>query len=412
MATFISNLNPVERRTFWACFGGWGLDAFDFMVFTLAIPAIMSDFHVGRADAGAIGSAALFASAFGGWLGGALSDRIGRVKALQIMILWFSIATALTAVAQNFDQLLFLKALQGLGFGGEWAAGAVLMSETIRPAWRGRALAGIQSAWAVGWGGSVLAYGAFFYLLPSSVAWRALFAVGLLPALLVLFVQRSVPEPHHKTQNTAASTPFLGIFRPDLLRMTVLSSLLAIGAHGGYYALTTFLPTYLKTTRHLSVLHTSIYLAVIIVAFFCGCMASAALIDRIGRRLNIALFALCSALSVALYLLVPLTDGEMLLLGFPVGFFAAGIPSSMGALFSELFPAGTRGTGVGFCYNFGRVIASFFPLLVGVVSRSVPLGTAIGVSAAACYGLVVLVVTMLPETRDLALEDTVSATAD
>jgi MFS family permease len=315
-------------------------------------------------------------------------------------------------VAQKFDQLVALKALQGFGFGGEWAAGAVLMSETIRPAWRGRALATVQSAWAVGWGASVLAYGAFFYLLPASIAWRALFALGILPGLLVLYIQRSVPEPVHRPRSSTAPAPLLEIFQPDVLRMTVISSFLAVGAHGGYYALTTFLPTYLKTTRHLSVLHTSAYLAVIIVAFFCGCLASAALIDRIGRRLNITLFALCSVLSVVLYLLVPITNGEMLILGFPLGFFAAGIPSSMGALFSELFPAGTRGTGVGFCYNFGRVIASFLPFLVGFLSGSVPLGTAIGVSAAVCYGLVVLAVAMLPETRDRTFDDTVVASAD
>jgi MFS family permease len=412
MAIFISEMNPVERRTFWACFGGWGLDAFDFMVFTLAIPAIMLGFHVGRADAGAIGSAALFASALGGWLGGALSDRIGRVRALQIMILWFSIATGLTALAQNFGQLLAFKAIQGIGFGGEWAAGAVLMSETIRPAWRGRALAGIQSAWAVGWGASVLAYGAFFYLLPPEIAWRALFALGVLPGLLVLFIQSKVPEPAHPPRRSDAPPPFIGIFQTDLLRMTITSCFLAIGAHGGYYALTTFLPTYLKNSRHLSVLHTSGYLAVIIVAFFCGCLASAALIDRLGRRLNIALFAICSAVTIVIYLLVPLTNAEMLILGFPVGFFAAGIPSSMGALFSELFPAGTRGTAVGFCYNFGRIIASFFPLFVGIVSKSIPLGTAIGISAAACYALVVLAVALLPETRDRTLDEATPAGAE
>lgn len=178
--------------------------------------------------------------------------------------------------------------------------------------------------------------------------------------MLVLYVQRSVPEPVRRDAGEASASPLLGIFQPNLLRMTLISCLLAGGAHGGYYALTTFLPTYLSKTRHLSVLHTSVYLAVIIVAFFFGCLASAALIDRIGRRRNIALFALCSAIAAALYLLVPLDNAEMLVMGFPLGFFAAGIPSSMGALFSELFPAGTRGTGVGFCYNFGRVIASFF----------------------------------------------------
>ena len=112
----------VERTTFWACFGGWALDALDVQMFSLAIPALIGLWHIGKADAGLVSSLTLVASAIGGWAGGAISDRIGRVRALQMMILWFAGATFLSAFAQNYGQLLGLKALQGLGFGGEWAA--------------------------------------------------------------------------------------------------------------------------------------------------------------------------------------------------------------------------------------------------------------------------------------------------
>jgi MFS family permease len=131
-----------------------------------------------------------------------------------------------------------------------------------------------------------------------------------------------------------------------------------VGAHGGYSALTTWLPTFLKTERHLSVLGTGGYLAVIILAFFCGCLAASVLLDAIGRRQTILLFSVCCVGTVILYVFLPMSNHAMLALGFPLGFFAAGIPASMGALFNELYPRGTRGTGVGFCYNFGRVVSA------------------------------------------------------
>jgi MFS family permease len=167
----------------------------------------------------------------------------------------------------------------------------------------------------------------------------------------------------------------------------------------------TWLPTYLKTERHLSVLGTGGYLAVIIVAFFCGCLASAQLLDRIGRRGTILLFSICCVATVVAYLFLPLGNAAMLVLGFPLGFFAAGIPASMGALFSELYPRGTRGTGVGFCYNFGRIVSAAFPVLVGHMSANMGLGTAIGIDAGIAYSIVVVAVLMLPETRGRTLAD-------
>lgn len=397
-----------ERTTFWACFGGWALDALDVQMFSLAIPALIGLWHISKADAGLVSSITLVASALGGWAGGAISDRIGRVRALQIMIGWFAVATFLSAFAQDYGQLLALKALQGLGFGGEWAAGVALMSEAIRPEKRGRALASVQSAWAIGWGAAVLLFGVAFSFLPDDIAWRVLFAAGLLPALLVIYVRRNVPEPDvspaRQADRPSLAATFFGIFRPENLRVTLVGLLLGTGAHGGYYAVTTWLPTYLKSERGLSTLGTGGYLAVIIVAFFCGCLAAAALLDRLGRRLTVGLFAAACVVVVLVYVFVPFSDGAMLVLGFPLGFCAAGIPASMGALFSELYPGGVRGTGVGFCYNAGRIVSAAFPFLVGHLSERMPLGAAIGIDAAIGYGLVVLAVLMLPETRAIALD--------
>lgn len=246
-----------------------------------------------------------------------------------------------------------------------------------------------------------------FTYAPADIAWRILFAIGLLPALLILFIRRGLKEPPRAVAKDA-DAPFLatlsGIFHRDVLRSTLVGGLFGIGAHGGYAALTTFLPTYLREVRHLSVLGSSGYLAVIIVAFFCGCIASGIISDRIGRRANVAFFASACIVTVLVYIFAPLTDGEMLVLGFPLGFFSAGIPASMAALFSELYPAGVRGTGVGFCYNFGRVVSAAFPFLVGFLGDRIGLGPAIGIDAAFAYALVLIAVVLLPETRGKVFE--------
>lgn len=397
---------PVERTTFWACFAGWGLDAMDVQMFTLAIPAIMSAFAIDKGTAGLIGSATLVSSAIGGWLAGVLSDRYGRIKTLQWTIVWFAGFTFLCAFAQTFPQLIVLKCLQGFGFGGEWAAGAVLMAETIRAENRGKVMGSVQSAWAVGWAAAVLLFTVAFSWLPADMAWRVMFAVGLLPAFLVIYVRRNLKEPVRlgKPAKEGVAAGLVKIFRADLLQTTLLGALLGTGAHGGYYAIMTWLPTFLSSERHLSVLGAGANLAVVIVAFWCGCIASAWLVDRIGRRRNIALFALCCVVTVLAYVYLPLSDNAMLLVGFPLGFFAAGIPATLGTLFNELYPADMRGAGVGFCYNFGRIASAVFPALVGYMSHSMPLGEAIGIDAALAYGLALLTVMFLPETRGVQLK--------
>jgi MFS family permease len=404
-----AEMSFVEKKTFWACTGGWMLDAMDVQMFSFAIPAIVAAFAITNADAGLIGTATLLSSALGGWFAGALSDRLGRVRTLQITIAWFALFTFLCGFAQTYTELFILRALMGLGFGGEWAAAAVLMGEIVRAEHRGKAVGVMQSGWAIGWGIAALLATLFFSILSQDLAWRALFWSGLTPALLVLFVRRYVKEPpvfaqtRRNLKAAGKEANFLEIFSPSMLRTTILTCLLSTGAQGGYYAITTWLPTFLRTERKLTVLGTGGYLAVIILGSLIGYWVSAWLSDRIGRRSNFILFSACSILTVVGYTQIPLNDASMLLLGLPLGFFASGIFSGMGPFLTELYPTRMRGSGQGFAYNFGRGIAAMNPLLVGMLSSTLPLGQSIGVFAVMAYGLVAVAALLLPETKGATL---------
>jgi len=408
MLDWYLELGTGERRTFWACFGGWALDAFDVQIYSLVIPALTAAWSMDRSQAGLLGTSALVISAFGGWIAGMMADRVGRVRLLQITILWFAFFTALSGLTDNFWQLLIVRGFQGLGFGGEWAAGSVLIGEAIRAQHRGKAVGSVQSAWAWGWAAAAILATLVFQYLPSDYAWRVMFFLGILPAFAVFFIRRLVPEPEIFVESRARAARGEGrsvfdIFGPDLLSTTLRGCLLAIGAQGGYYAITTWLPTFLRTERHLTVLGSGGYLAVIIAGSFVGYIVSAYLADGIGRRKNFFVFSIGSMAIAIAYTQFEFSDRLMLVLGFPLGFFASGIFSGMGPLFTELFPTSVRATGQGFCYNFGRGIAAFFPFLVGWLSNTIPLGQAIGIFAGGAYAIVILAAIMLPETKGRAL---------
>lgn len=405
LLAFYRDMNPPERRTFWGCFAGWTLDGMDFMIYPLVIGTIITMWKVDPGTAGLAGTVTLLASAVGGWLGGYFADRIGRVLTLQITIIWFSFFSLVCAFVQNFDQLLVARALLGLGFGGEWAAGAVLMGETIRAQYRGRAVGSVQSGWAVGWGLAVLSQAILFSYLPAEVAWRWMFAVGALPALLVFFLRRHVEEPviaaeTRAKQQVAGDRPSLWeIFQPGLLRTTILASLAVTGCQGGYYAISFWVPRFLTVERKLSVVGSTGYLATLIIGSFVGYLVGAWLADRVGRR-NLFLFgALGAIVTVLVYTQAPLTDAMLWVLGFPLGFFASGYFSGLGAFLTELYPTRLRGSGQGFCYNFGRGIGALFPFLVGWLSTSMSLGNAIAIFAVAAFILFFVAAFALPETR-------------
>jgi sugar phosphate permease len=199
-------------------------------------------------------------------------------------------------------------------------------------------------------------------------------------------------------------THFLEIFSPALLRTTALTALMAMGAQGGYYAITIWLPTFLKTTRGLSVLNAGVYLFVVIVGSFVGYTIAASLTDDLGRRATLIFYAAGSFVTVTGYTYLSINNRSMLVLGFPLGFFSSGSFTPMGAYFTELFPSRLRGSGQGFSYNLGRGVGALFPTLVGFLSARIDLGHAISLFAGTAYLLMIVAVLLLPETKAKVLQ--------
>jgi MFS family permease len=407
------SLQGNARPAFWAGFMGWALDGFDFMVLPLALSAIAATFAVSQGAAGLIVTVSLIVSAFGGILAGYLADKIGRVNTLMITIGLYSVGTFLSGLSPSYELLLVFRAIQGLGFGGEWAAGAILVSEMSHPDQRGRVLGMIQSAWAIGWGGAVIAYTIVFSLVGPELGWRVLFWLGILPGLLILYIRRKVSEPEvyvetrsaqeaqtqEAVERGATSNSLVLIFRSDLLGITAAASLLSIGAQGGYYSIFTWLPSYLESERNLNVVGTGSYLASVIIGSFLGYVLSGYLHDLLGRKRTFALYALLSALAIFLYTKIPVGANQLLVvLGLPLGFFASGIFSGFGSYLAELFPSRARGAGQGFTYNFGRAMGAFFPVAIGALSAAIGLAGAIAFGTSA-YGLCLLALLFLPETK-------------
>jgi MFS family permease len=410
MFAWFRDLTAKERSTMLGCFGGWSLDAFDVQMYSFVIPTVIAVWGISKGEAGLIGTVTLLISSLGGWFSGTLADRYGRVKMLQITILWYSIFTFLCAFAQNFEQLFILRALHGFGFGGEWAAGAVLMGEVIRDKYRGRAVGLVQTGWAIGWGASALVYTAVYWLLPEALAWRVLFGIGLVPAVFVIWIRRHIDESDiYKTQRVEAApvgvSHLFSAFRGAHLWITVKVSLMVAGAQGGGYALGIWMPAYLRSVRHLSATSTGGFLLVQIFGALLGFLLGTYLSDAIGRRLTFVLSAILSFVMVIIYMFVPLNNEALFFMGIPLFIVLLMKFPPMGPFMTELFPTEVRGTAQGFCYNAGRAIGSVFPTLVGFVASDLGLGASIGILSAGAFGLMIVMLLLLPETRGRSLAE-------
>jgi MFS family permease len=409
MLAWLRDLTSRERRTMLACWGGWTLDGFDQQLYSYVVPTVIAVWGMSTGAAGTIGTVTVVTSSFGGWFAGALADRFGRVRVLQIAILWYSVFTFLCAFAQNFEQLFILRGLHGLGFGGEWATGAVLMGEVIRDKYRGRGVGFVQTGAAVGPGLAALVYAGLYAILPEAIAWRALFAVGILPALLVLWIRRSIPESEafQGRRDSSGAAPgiahLLSAFRGPYLWLTIKVSLMVMGAQGGVWAVNFRMPTYLRTVRHLSASNTGLYVAVQACGALVGFLIGAYLADAIGRKWTFMISAIATIIMVLVYLYVPVGDTGLLLLGIPLNAAILMKFAPMGPFMTELYPTDIRGTGQGFCYNAGRAIGSVFMTAIGFATSVMPLGTAIALFSTLAHALMLVMLLVLPETRGRAI---------
>jgi MFS family permease len=401
------SLRRNRRKAIGAAGIGWGLDGFTWTMYGFALTAALPALGISAGMSGWITAVSIVASAVGGLIFGNLADRYGRVRVLCWVIVGYSVFTALTATAQDGVQFMIWRILEGLTFGGEWAVGAALVAEYARPERRGRALAFVQSCYAIGWALSTVGYLVIFSLAPPEVAWRFLFLIGILPALFAFVIRRTTHDAVPVAGKAREDRPRVAeLFAVGQAKLTVFATLLGVGVQAIYYSVFIFLPTYLRDERGMSVVGTATYTWVAIVGSFIGYLSSGVLLDWWGRRPTFLFFFLGSAGSVALFVLTPLAGPEI---GIPIifllGFFASGQAGGTGAYLSELFPTRIRATGQAFSYNLGRALAAFGPLTVGLAASSIGWGNAIMLIA--CCGVVTgcIALAMLPETKHRMLVD-------
>jgi MFS family permease len=280
------------------------------------------------------------------------------------------------------------------------------MGEVIRDKYRGRGVGFVQTGAAFGPGLAALVYAGLYAVLPEAIAWRALFAVGILPALLVLWIRRSTPESNaFQGRRESGSQPgiaqLLSAFRGPYLWLTVKVSLMVMGAQGGVWAVGFWMPTYLRTVRHLSATGTGLYVAV---QQF-GALLGAYLADAIGRKATFMISAIATIIMVLVYLYLPVGDTGLLLLGIPLNTVILMKFAPMGPFMTELYPTSVRGTGQGFCYNAGRAIGSVFMTAIGFATAVMPLGTAIALFSTLAHLLMIVLLLLLPETRGRTIAD-------
>ena len=396
-------LSSKTRRVFWTQFSGFGVDALNVQLYPFVLPALLTLWGLSHAQAGLLGAATLASSAVGGWIAGLLADRFGRVRVLKVTIVWLAISTGLCAFAGNFHQLLIARLFQGVGFGGEWAVGAVFIAEVAPSEIRGRMVGMAQSAWAVGWGSAAITSAIALSLLSPDLGWRVTFAAGFLPAILV-FVFRIGLKDSDVFLKSSRQSPWHAIFSRPTLSSTIRGSLLATGAHGGYWAIATWWPAILQSERGYSATASGVYFAAVIVGSFFGYLCGSWLSDSVGRRVTLAGFALGGIFVVLACTEFQLSEMLLLSLSFPLGFFALGMYSVVGPVLTELYPTDLRGSGVGFCFNFGRGIGGATPLLIGLSVKAFGISQATGLYVACAYGLVLLATALLPETRSRVLK--------
>lgn len=390
---------------------GWALDAFDVMLYAFCLTAIMKEWQLAPAEAGFMVSVTLFASSFGGILFGELADRIGRKRALMATVLVFSICSGLSGLAQNLVQLAVARTILGLGMGGEWASGALLVSETWPAQHRGKAIGLMQSGWAIGYIAAAIAAAT---ILPR-FGWRAMFFLGIAPALFTLWIRRRVDEPAIWVEarskgitGRALGDSFRHLFGADLVRFTLLCTLASAFVMFAYWGLFTWVPGFLAKPlaeggAGLGDVRAPIWTIPMNVGAFVGYVTFGFIADRVGRRPTFAAYLAISA--VLVWIFGHTSDATTLMvLGPLVGFFGSGFFSLFGAFIAELFPSRARGAAVGFCYNSGRMLSALAPTVVGWLSLSHGIGGALAFLAIAFIGGA-LTIFLLPETRgrELAL---------
>ncbi len=396
----------AQRRTVVAAGLGWMLDAFDVMLYSIVLTTLMRTFGMSKGTAGMLNTLTLIASAIGSVIFGVLADRMGRRRMLSLSILTYSLFTFACGFSTSITMLAVFRFLLGLGMGGEWNSGATLVAETWPSAWRGRALALVQCSWAIGYALAALVAG----LVLTHANWRWVFFVGVLPALVVVWIQHGVPEPEIWRQQiskaSSSVTAKSAQWRAALPRLLVLLGMNTFGMFA-WWGLFTWIPAYLALPssnggRDFGNLGFTAFLTILnLCGMLPGYLLFGVLADKLGRKRALIAYLILAALSVPAFAAAR-KPGWILFTACIAAFFGTGFFTGSGIIGSELFPTSIRATALGISYNAARGLSAFAPFLIGTIGETHGLtwGFAlcgIAFAAAACTAF------WIPETRGTEL---------
>ena len=408
-------ISAAQWRVLAAAKLGWMLDAMDFMLYAMAVGRLKTYFGFDDATAGMLGTITLATSAVGGLIFGVVADRLGRTRALTATILIFSLASLGAATSASMIQLLLWRSILGLGMGGEWASGAVLVSETWPPAHRNKAISIMQSGWALGYiAAAVMAAVILGSPRLGPEAWRWLFVVGVAPAFFTLWMRRNVQEPaawlERRVPATGRTNPFAILFGPKLIGRMILVVLLGSAVQFAYWGVFFWLPGFLARPiaqggAGMSVVSSLGWIIPVQVGAYFGYLTFGFIADRIGRRRTFVMFMMAAAVLVPIYALMARQPLALLLLGPLLGYVGHGYFSMFGGFVAELFPTEVRATGQGTAYNAGRMVGALAPYVIGVLATLPRIGIGLALASTSFFFLAgALLIFTLPDKAGQPLE--------
>lgn len=399
------------RKVFAFAYSGWVFDLYDLLLlgFLITSTTLVSDLELSTYEVSVLLGAALGATAVGGFASGSLSDRYGRRPLLIATILVYSAGTLACGFAVDFWTMLLARVVTGLGLGGEWAVAHAIMGEVVPPAKRGRYGAYLQSGSAIA---RFLATLVGFSVAPV-IGWRGALIASALPAVMVVFIRRSMPESPVWLSQAAElrERPHMGarlavMLNPAYRRVTLVATTLTTLNTAAYWFKTIWLPVYFHEALGLSMARASMLLFADQFGSLVGYMTFGWLSDRWGRRPAFTLYACIKAAGIVLLTLTWGNDrswawmlGTMVVLGFGEGNWGC-----IGPLLSELFPTRLRGFALGAIYNSARAVQFAVPVIVAWFTARWGMASGIALSAPLAV-LAGMTVWLLPETRGTRLDE-------
>jgi MFS family permease len=408
-----------RERTFvaWSAILGYAFDFYNLIIMAFLLVPAQKSLGMTLADTGIIVAATLAASVFGGILFGWLGDRIGRKQALLATLLLLAAGSLLSALAWSFTSLLSFRVITGIGVGGEWGAGMVLLNEVWDNRRRGFGSSVVQAMSSAGTALASIAATVALANLDPDTAWRAAFAVGGLPLLLMLFVRSKMPESrlwleYQRRLKTgelppdklAESSPLIEIFKGASLKYFVLGTIIAGGYIINYQSISIFMPTLMlrELGTPLAALRSATLIFAAVSAL--GMIATGLMSDSAGRRLSVLLSTIVGIAGViGIYFagadrypgaLAPWS----LFWAYLLWGFGQGAIGQFGPWFAELYPVEIRSTAASTIFTTGRLIGSIAPYVVPVIAAA--FGSLRDAMMLAVVGSVIslLVTLLLPET--------------